>query len=210
MAYHAVLMGDSVFDNGAYTDGAPDVAGHLRTALGDTWTVTALAIDGATTTDVYPQRDQIPADATRLCLSLGGNDALANADLLATQVDSTAQALDLFATRLSAFEASYHRVLQALSHPARPLLVCTIYEGDLADQGPRAATALRMFNDVIIRAAATFKADVLDLRCICNDPSHFVNGIEPSGPAGGNIAHALAHALRDGPPHSRLFGAVGP
>ena len=76
-----VLLGDSVFDNKAYTAGAPDVAAHLRRFLGDA-RVTLCAIDGATTVDLGPQLDRVPKHATRVLLSLGGNDALENADLL--------------------------------------------------------------------------------------------------------------------------------
>jgi len=207
MANNAILLGDSVFDNRAYTDGAPDVAEHLRQALGAAWAVTALSVDGTTTTDIGPQLDKIPQSATQLCLSLGGNDALLNADLLGTPVPSTADALDLFATRLDAFDERYRWVLDALTERKLPLLVCTIYEADLGEQSRRGATALRMFNDVIVRAALAAGANILDLRTVCDQPSDFVNGIEPSGPAGRNIAQALASAMGDTPAGCRLFGA---
>jgi hypothetical protein len=34
---HVVLLGDSIFDNAAYTRGEPDVVGHLRDLLPSPW-----------------------------------------------------------------------------------------------------------------------------------------------------------------------------
>ena len=114
MTPHVALLGDSVFDNASYTRGQPDVAAHLR-ALAPTWGVTLCAVDGSTTTDVGPQLDRVPSRATHVVLSLGGNDALINADLLDMPVRSTAEALDRFEERLSDFERSYGWVIEALA-----------------------------------------------------------------------------------------------
>ena len=65
-----VLLGDSIFDNGSYTNGEPDVASHLR-ALLPSWRVTLCAVDGTTTSDIGPQLDRLPKDATHVLLSLG-------------------------------------------------------------------------------------------------------------------------------------------
>ena len=43
---HIVLAGDSIFDNGSYVPGQPDVAQQLRNQLGEDSNVTLLAIDG--------------------------------------------------------------------------------------------------------------------------------------------------------------------
>ena len=37
MAEHIALLGDSIFDNNAYTGGAPDVVTHLRGILPPGW-----------------------------------------------------------------------------------------------------------------------------------------------------------------------------
>ena len=99
MSSHIALIGDSVFDNRAYTNGAPDVAAHLRDLL-PTWGVTLCAVDGSTTSDFGRQLDGISAKITHAIVSLGGNDALMNADLLDLPVRSTAGALDLFQARV--------------------------------------------------------------------------------------------------------------
>ncbi len=43
---HLALVGDSVFDNGRYTAGAPDVVGCLRPLLPSGWTASLNARDG--------------------------------------------------------------------------------------------------------------------------------------------------------------------
>jgi hypothetical protein len=45
---HVALLGDSIFDNAAYTSGAPDVATHLRRIVAPDWDVSLLPVDGAT------------------------------------------------------------------------------------------------------------------------------------------------------------------
>ena len=72
---HVVLLGDSIFDNASYVPGGPDVTQHLRRALPG-WRVTLLAVDGAVVDDVARQLQALPADATHLVVSAGGNDAL--------------------------------------------------------------------------------------------------------------------------------------
>src|ERR671921_2998431 len=43
---HAVLLGDSIFDNAAYVGGAPDVVQQVRTVLPEDWQASLLAVDG--------------------------------------------------------------------------------------------------------------------------------------------------------------------
>jgi len=193
---HLALLGDSVFDNRTYTRGEPDVASHLRGLLPPPWKVTLGAVDVATTGDVGPQLDRVPAQATHVVLSLGGNDALLNADLLDLPVRSTAEALELFQERLDAFATSYGYVLDALVALGRQATVCTIYNGNLpAVEARRARVALMMFNDVILRGALGVGLDVIELRLVCTEPSDFANPIEPSGSGGLKIAHAIARAI---------------
>ena len=105
---HIALLGDSILDNRAYTNGEPDVATHLRRLLPDAASVTLLAIDGSTTQDLRPQSDEVPADVSHIAVSIGGNDALLNSDLLWMPVASTAEALSLFKDRIDRFEARVH------------------------------------------------------------------------------------------------------
>jgi hypothetical protein len=48
-----------------------------------------LAVDGSTTADVPDQVQNITPEVTRAVVSIGGNDALLNADILDLQVTST-------------------------------------------------------------------------------------------------------------------------
>jgi len=204
MSQHVALLGDSVFDNKAYTRGDPDVAAHLRSILPAPWRVTLLAVDGTTTSDVGHQLDRVPNDTTHVVLSLGGNDAILNADLLGLPVKSTAEALDLFRARLEDFERAYRWGLEAVVHLGRQATVCTIYNGNLEQpEAERARVALMMFNDVIVRAALTFSVDAIDLRLVCTEPEDFANPIEPSGSGGRKIANAIAAALGAGTRPSR-------
>ena len=73
---HLVLLGDSIFDNAIYVPDGPSVIDHLRTILPAEWRATLLANDGDVTADVEGQLLKLPADATHLIISVGGNDAL--------------------------------------------------------------------------------------------------------------------------------------
>ena len=77
---HLILLGDSILDNGAYTNGQPPVIDQLRGHLPAGWKATLAAIDGSTTDDIPTQLAGLPGDATHLVLSIGGNDAMLRAD----------------------------------------------------------------------------------------------------------------------------------
>ncbi len=196
MTPHIALLGDSIFDNHVYTGGQPDVVTHLRDLLPSPWAATLCAVDGATTSDFGKQLKRVPAHVTHVVLSLGGNDALMNADLLNLPVRSTAEALDRFGERMETFERSYGWALEAVLALGRKTTVCTIYNGNLgANEAPRARLALMMFNDVIVRAALQHSVDIIDLRLVCTQPGDYANPIEPSGPGGRKIAAAIAATL---------------
>src|SRR5687767_15239898 len=101
---HIALLGDSIFDNASYTSGEPDVVTHLNKVLPRGSAATLVAVDGATVSGMASQLTRIPRDATHLVMSVGGNDALRNIDLLSLRVSSSAEALQVFAQRISAFE----------------------------------------------------------------------------------------------------------
>ncbi len=207
---HVVLLGDSIFDNRAYTGGDPDVVSHLRALLPADWRATLAAVDGATTAGVRAQLARVPVEATHLVLSVGGNDALQNSDLLAMRVHSSAEALTAFAGRLDAFETAYAAALDAVLALGRPTTACTIYNGALEPgQAARARVGLMMFNDTIVRAAAARRIDIIELRAICTEPGDYANPIEPSGAGGLKIARAIATAIgaREGAEPSRLWGS---
>jgi GDSL-like lipase/acylhydrolase family protein len=196
MASHVALLGDSIFDNRSYTAGAPDVVTHLRDLLPAPWQATLCAVDGSTAADLADQLAEVPADASHVVISVGGNDALLNSDLLLTPVSSTAEALVLFGERLGRFEAAYRAAIDGALALRRDTTVCTIYNGNLeAREAPLARVALMMFNDVILRVAVERALRVIDLRLVCTEPADYANPIEPSGPGGRKIARAIARCL---------------
>ncbi len=208
MTTHIALLGDSIFDNGVYTDGAPDVVTHLRSLLPPPTRATLLAIDGSVTSDLAEQLSRVPGDASHLVISLGGNDALGSADLLMAQVDSTAETLMMFGSRLAPFEAAYTQAIDAALALGRRTTLCTIYNGNLElPEAPLARIALMMFNDVILRTAIERQLPVIDLRFVCDQPEHYANPIEPSDSGGREIAKAILSAcLAHEPlPHSQVF-----
>ena len=206
---HIVLLGDSIFDNAAYTRGAPDVATHLQRLLPSGWRATSLAVDGATTADLASQLRRVPADATQLAIAIGGNDALQNSDLLSLPVTSSAQALEVFAERVAAFDHAYRAAIRAAAALGRPTAVCTVYNGALEEDRARIArVALSVFNDVILRTAIDLHLDAIELRSLCTEPDDYANPIEPSGKGGLKIARAIARvagAVAGASPPSRIW-----
>jgi hypothetical protein len=195
MRGHIVLLGDSIFDNGAYTGGAPDVVTQLRGVLPDGWSATLLAVDGATTRDLGAQLRRVPGDGTHLVISMGGNDALQNIDVLDLRVDSSAAAFGALARRAAAFEHAYRSAVHEAAALGLDTTVCTIYNGALdATQATAARMALTVFDDVILRTV-DFRLRVIELRSICTEPADYANPIEPSARGGMKIARAVARAV---------------
>ena len=193
-APHIVLLGDSIFDNRAYTGGEPDVVTHLRRIVPAGWRATLCAVDGATTSGIRPQLKRGPGDATHAVVSIGGNDARGYADLLTKRVESTAAALQLFAAPLDRFALDYEEAITAVIALGKP--VCTIYNGRLERSiATPARMALSLFNDVIQRVANQRRLPIIELRAICCEPGDYANPIEPSGPGGLKIARAIAAAI---------------
>jgi hypothetical protein len=88
-----VLLGDSVFDNRAYVAGGTDVLAHLARQLPTEWSAELLAVDGSVMADVRQQLERVPADATHLVVSMGGNDALGVSSVLDAPSRSVADSL---------------------------------------------------------------------------------------------------------------------
>ena len=73
---HVVLLGDSVFDNGAYVGRGPDVIAQVRERLPAGSTGTLAAVDGALIGNVARQMERVPTSATHLVVSAGGRAVL--------------------------------------------------------------------------------------------------------------------------------------
>lgn len=208
---HVVLLGDSIFDNGAYTGGGPDVVTQLRELLPAGWHATLGAVDGATTDDFAAQLDTLPADATHLVVSLGGNDALGHVDLLDRRAHSSAEVLSGLADAAKRFEKRYRRAIDGVLECRLATTVCTIYNGNFPDVDFQrlASTALSVFNDVILRVAFEHRLDVIDLRLICNEPADYANPIEPSSHGGAKMANVIARALTFDPLREHTTRVLG-
>ena len=192
---HIALLGDSIFDNAAYTGREPDVISHLRATLPSGWSASLHAVDGSVIADLPPQVERMPPETSHVVVSIGGNDALMSIDLLDLPVRSTAEALALVAQRSVAFERAYRSALDRVIDAGRPVTLCTIYNGNLPpEQAERARVALMVFNDVIVRVAVERALDLIDLRIVCSSPDDYANPIEPSGAGGLKIARAIARA----------------
>jgi hypothetical protein len=194
---HAVLLGDSIFDNASYTGGQPDVISQARDFLPSDWKATLLAVDGATTDGIPAQLARLPGDASHLVLSVGGNNALRRSEILDMPVKSTAEALTLLAEAAGEFESAYRKAVTLCLRHSLPLVVCTIYNGNFPDPDyqRRAAIALAAFNDAIIRVAGERQLKVIELRQICNQPQDYANPIEPSSIGGAKIAKAIVRTV---------------
>lgn len=187
---HIVLLGDSIFDNAAYVAGGPDLVRQLRGILPPGWRASLNALDGAVIGDVPGQLGRLPADATHLVISAGGNNALGEAHVLEQTVRSMVDALELLAGVRERFRATYTAMLDETLRRRLHTAVCTIYEPRFPELPHRriTATALTALNDAITREAFTRRLDCLDLRVLCDDDRDFANPIEPSVQGGEMIA----------------------
>jgi hypothetical protein len=206
-AGHIVLLGDSVFDNAGYLAGRGlDVVGHLRARLPPGWRATLLARGGSVAADVPGQLGRLPADATHLAVSAGGNDAGRREGVLAEPARGVAEALAKLASVRERFAGDYRAMLDALSARRLPTAVCTVYDPRFADPDRRrvVAVALSTFNDVVTREAFARGLALVDLRLVCGSDEDFAGPTGPSARGGAKIAAALAGwAAGDGPARRR-------
>ena len=196
--YHVVLLGDSIFDNAAYVAGdEPDVVRQVSGLMPPGSKATLRAVDGSRLRDVGRQLQHLPADATHLILSCGGNDALGHADILNERASSAAEVLAKLARVGDLFEHDYHEALTQVLGPGLPVVLCTIYYPRFPDAALQevAVTALAVFNDCIIRAAFAAAVPLIDLRLVCAGREDYANPIEPSARGGEKIAAAIMRAV---------------
>ena len=194
---HVVLLGDSVFDNAAYVGGGADVLTHMRRRSPGGWSATLLAVDGTVVEGVHWQLQRVPADATHLVISAGGNDALNRAHVIEERAGSTAEVLLRLADLADEFEVGYGRMLSAALRTGKPTAACTVYYPRFPDARAQrlAVTALTVFNDAIIRAAFGAGVPLLDLRLVCDEDADYANPIEPSEAGGAKIADAIVRLV---------------
>lgn len=190
---HVILLGDSIFDNAAYVPDRRPVVEQVRRALPPGWRASLLAVDGHMTENVARQLARLPADATHLFVSAGGNDALVNGSILREAVSNIAEALARLQEVRDCFRADYRAMLRALLATGRPAAVCTVYD-EVPGLGPAERAALAGFNEVILADAFRAALPVIDLRLACDQPADYshVSPIEPSVNGGLKIARLIA------------------
>jgi len=193
------LLGGSVFDNKAYINDGLDVIAHIRRQIPADWKASLRAVDGSVIENVRKQVLDLPNDATHLIISVGGNDAILNADVLRQKVASSAEVLDKLADVAGEFEYHYREMLQSVLRLKKPTVVCTIYYPRIPEPFIQkiAVAALTIFNDVIIRQAFQEGVPLIDLRLVCNEDSDYANEIEPSEKGGGKIAKAIVRVVNE-------------
>ncbi len=194
-----VLLGDSIFDNKAYIGNEPDVISHLQEIIPSNWQATLNAVDGSLVENVSGQLLKSPPDATHFVISVGGNNAIMNADVLGLKVSSAAEVFNNLSDRISTFEFHYREMLKTVLSRNLPTTVCTIYYPNFPEPNFQklSTTALSSFNDVIIKQAISFGIPLLDLRLICNEKDDYANEIEPSSKGGRKIAVKILEVINN-------------
>lgn len=192
-AVHLALLGDSILDNARYVAQGQAVSDHLRTSLGAGGICSLLAVDGDTTRNVFAQLQRLPATASHLVLSVGGNDALAWLPTLDRPAHSLMEALGHINLIQSEFRLHYETLLANVAQLGKPTLVCTIYDA-VPGLTPPLQTALSLFNDVITRTSMRYPFEILELRDLLTQPEDYssVSPIEPSEQAGRKLGAIIS------------------
>ena len=206
---HIILAGDSIFDNGHWVPGDPDVATQVKSLFDANDKVTLLAVDGDIINGVADQLKSLPDDATHLFVSVGGNDALGVLGEMQKTVSSIAEGFLHFHKIREEFERMYQAMLSNAISYNLPTTVCTIYRPCIAhrnafrlsgysesyltsdQQQLVAITALPIINSVISKEAIKAGLPVMDLEVIFNDVADYANDIEPSAVGGMKMAKII-------------------
>ena len=179
------LMGDSILDNGIYTETGVSTMDMVVDALPD-GEVHRHALDGATITSTGKQ--QHPTDGLRV-ISMGGNDLLPLVGGLAEDEDKPVSYIASLEPIANQFEKEYREVLELSDCPT---LVMTIWRPHFGDPTVDAACNVLVgcFNGIIWRLAQEHGADVFDLHGQ-SDSDWYANPIEPNLTGSEHIAKAI-------------------
>lgn len=192
---HIVLIGDSIFDNASYVEEGCSVYDLLSAAF-PTDTVTLLAVDGDVTTDVHTQLFSLPKDATHVFVSCGGNDALRSAPILQDSVASVSEALEKLHAVTEQFRKNYSAMLDQIIDRFPAPTFCTIHR-HVPELPEDSATALSLFNEIILEEVVKRYCSIIDLRILCNEASDYspISPIEPSVYGGKKIVNAIKSVI---------------
>jgi hypothetical protein len=199
---HIVLLGDSILDNGFYTPDQASITEQVRQGLPEASDrVTCVATDGNYIRDIPHQLTRVPADATHLVVSIGGNDVLGYVNNLEDNATSMAQILATLSELQLKFSQAYRSMLSQVCDLRRPLVLCTIYD-HIPPCDPHFRSLIRtllpVFNDCITRHAIALGLPIIDLRLICKDLDDYstLSPVEPSAQGGEKIAQRILHIVQ--------------
>ncbi len=161
--------------------------------------VTLLAIDGSVTSQVAPQLNRVPPDATHLFVSSGGNDAL-KAKYQILNLDKNLEIstfLERITTQVRQFRNEYRHLLNEIEKLNLPTTVCTIYSS-IPGLEEKFKTILSAFNDAIIQEAVARHMPIIELQQVCTDTQDYspISPIEPSAAGGKKIAERISVVLK--------------
>ena len=188
------LMGDSILDNGIYTETGVSTMDMVAERLPD-WEIRRHALDGATITSTGKQKHP-PAGLLRLTqqsekrvISMGGNDLLPLVGGLAEDEDKPVSYIASLEPIANQFEKEYREVLELSDVPT---LVMTIWRPHFGDPTVDAACNVLVgcFNAIIWRLAQEHGADVFDLHGQSNS-DWYANPIEQNLTGSEHIAKAI-------------------
>lgn len=200
MSQTILLFGDSIIDNKYYVgENENSVLEHLQNISNDEFI--QIALDGDTTRDVLDKQLQVSTikDASKIILSVGGNDLLQNLSFLyKSNFENVNEGFICLQNQIfQPLTERYEAIVKVLSSYRANLLLCTVYEGDLGrtdefrgvlDSSKIMASS---FNDIVYKTAKKYQADVLELRHIFTSSEDFANPIEPSHIGGEKLAKAI-------------------
>ena len=195
MTRHLVLVGDSIFDNDSYVPGELGVLAQLRQSLPPGWTASKVAVDGDKIADVSGQLRNLPSDATDLIVSIGGNDALGQSQLL--ELVEVPSDLPLVAAEvLRRFRPSYDSMIYDVKKTGCAVVLSTIYtEIPFTDPKWRhyVPMALAHLNTAILELAEAHQLPVLRIDELCRAPEDFsaMSPIEPSAIGGQKLVDGI-------------------
>ena len=188
------LMGDSILDNGIYTETGVSTMDMVAERLPD-WEIRRHALDGATITSTGKQKHPtagllwLTQQSEKRVISMGGNDLLPLVGGLAEDEDKPVSYIASLEPIANQFEKEYRQVLELSGCPT---LVMTIWRPHFGDPTVDAACNVLVgcFNGIIWRLAQEHGADVFDLHGQSNN-DWYANPIEPNLTGSEHIAKAI-------------------
>ena len=193
------LLGDSIIDNKVYVgENELSVTEHLRKINETDYYFEMIAVDGDTTREVIDNQLENIGDSTwRIVLSIGGNDLLQKLHIMFNETSGMIESLEVASKTVEEIKTRYEEILIHLKTLNRPVILCTIYEGDLQSDADLAVieeaakVLLGMMNDSIHFLGKKYDIEVLELRNIFTEVSDYANPIEPSHSGGEKLAKAI-------------------